>query len=95
MIKEALEKCNKTTKDISYVVMNQGDHRLFSHISHSLGIEESKIIQSYQTYGHIGGSDIFYGLYLLSQNQKLRKGDVIVMASSAVGYSWSATIIEV
>lgn len=95
MILNALSEANLCIDDVACLFMNQGDYGLIKKLSKLLNISESKIFKSYEQYGHMGGADIFYGMYTQMKHNQLKPGDIVVLASSAIGFSWSATVIKI
>ncbi len=95
MIKSAIKKANLRISDISYLLMNQGDHGLIKKIPDILNIPENKIFRSHENFGHMGGSDVFFGMKQLAKGSHLKPDDIIVLASSAIGFSWAATVIQI
>lgn len=94
-IQRVLSNVGLNTSDISYIFMNQGDHRLIPKLASLLAINENIIFQSFKTYGHMGGVDIFFGLKSCWEQSRIKSGDYCVLASSAVGFSWGAALIKI
>jgi len=44
--------------------------------------------------GHLGATDTLFGLAKILELEKIKPGNLIVLASSAVGFSWGATVIK-
>ncbi len=93
-IRKVLEKEGLEPSDIDHIFMNQADHKLLSRLAASLGISPDKIHASYRDHGHIGGSDIFLGLKTRENEGRIKKGDRILLSSSALGFSWGASLIR-
>jgi len=75
--------------------MNQGDHKLIDQLEFRLPIDREKIFRSSGCYGHMGASDCFFAYKDRLDKGAIKPGDHIVCASSAVGFSWGATVIRV
>jgi 3-oxoacyl-[acyl-carrier-protein] synthase-3 len=95
MIVSALQKINKNIHDVKYIVMNQGDHKLINKLIKRFDLHSNMIFRSHEEYGHLGGTDIFFGLKNLIENKSVFAGDLVVLASSAIGFSWGATVIQI
>ncbi len=93
-IRKVLELGGYREEDISYLFTNQVKHSTISAILETLGIPESKTFRSIAQYGHMGGADTVIGLLSFLEAKKIEKGDLVVLASSAAGFSWAATLIE-
>ena len=94
MIEKALDKAGLSVHQMTRLFMNQGDHRLIPKLAKRLQIPIDKIFCSFESYGHLGGSDIFFGLSTMERAGKIGRGDILVLASSAIGFSWSATVLR-
>ena len=87
------ERHNLKPGNIAKLFMNQGDHKLIHYLEDALKLKKDTIVRSHREFGHVGNSDI---LLNLEQNKKtLVSGDKIVFAASALGYSFSAALLEV
>ncbi|OGO96415.1 MAG: hypothetical protein A3F41_03155 [Coxiella sp. RIFCSPHIGHO2_12_FULL_44_14] len=94
VIRGALNNAGISVDRISHLFINQGDHYLINYISRILKIPDYKIYKSCQEYGHMGNADIFFGFFERQKNGEIFPGDIIVLASSAIGFSWGATVIQ-
>lgn len=94
MIREALKNAELKISDVDHLFMNQGDHKLIQYLSEALPLNPERIFRSHEHFGHLGGSDIFFGMSQRMQANEIKPGEIIVLASSAIGYSWSATVIK-
>lgn len=95
VIHSALRKSGLTIDDIKMVFMNQVSYQTLTKLEANLGGDKKLIHQTYAHYGHAGGSDVFLGFNEKYQDGSLVKGDKVVLATSGIGFSWSAVVIEV
>ncbi|MEA3240822.1 MAG: 3-oxoacyl-[acyl-carrier-protein] synthase III C-terminal domain-containing protein [Pseudomonadota bacterium] len=47
-----------------------------------------------QRFGHFGSQDIFFNIDLAVQDQKISKGDYIVMLTTGIGFTWGSAVIK-
>lgn len=94
MIRKALDLANLKVSDIDHLFMNQGDHRLIHKLEKSLPIASEKVFRSHAKSGHVGNTDCFLALKTRLDEGKIKPGQNIVVASSGVGFSWSASVIR-
>ncbi|MCK4379006.1 MAG: hypothetical protein KAW01_06660, partial [Deltaproteobacteria bacterium] len=47
-----------------------------------------------ERFGHFGSQDIFFNLDLAVQDQKISKGDYIVMLTTSIGFTWGSAVIR-
>lgn len=95
MIRTAVAEAGASLDNIRWIFMNQGDHRLGRRMSESLQFPLERIYRSYENYGHLGGCDVFFGLNEIQSQGLVKQGDLVVMASSAVGFSWGASVVRI
>jgi 3-oxoacyl-[acyl-carrier-protein] synthase III len=94
MIVSALRMAGLGVRDIDHLFMNQGDYKLIQRIADTLELPAEKVHRTYQRHGHLGGSDPFFGLKQTIDAGRIHPGEIIVLASSAIGFSWGATVIR-
>ncbi len=94
VIRTALEKAKLSLQDVKWFFINQGDHKLIDYLSKELAVSDSKIHKSYAQHGHMGGVDVFFGLCEKEKSGEIVPGDIVVLASSAIGFSWGASVIR-
>lgn len=94
MIRSALARAGVEPGAVAGVFMNQGDWRLTGFLSANLGIAPEAFQHTYEDFGHIGGSDVLLGLMQAQEAGRIRDGAPLVLASSAVGFSWGALVLK-
>lgn len=94
VILKALGEAGLATQDVNHLFINQGDQRLIKRLSVELAIPQDRIHKSYEDHGHMGGADVFFGMKARWDQGRIRRGDIVVLASSAVGFSWGATVLR-
>jgi 3-oxoacyl-[acyl-carrier-protein] synthase-3 len=80
--------------DIRYLLVNQVDRRIHERLLSSLGLAAEKSVFNYSRLGHMGCADTFIALADLRAQQRLRHGDVILLATSGAGFSWGITALR-
>jgi 3-oxoacyl-[acyl-carrier-protein] synthase-3 len=94
MIRAALGRAGVEPRAVAGVFMNQGDWRLTNYLSKNLGIAPEAFQRTHEEFGHIGGSDVLLGLMKAQESGRIRENDHVVLASSAVGFSWGALVLK-
>jgi len=94
VIRTALGRAGVKLDAVAGVFMNQGDWRLIDHLSANLGIAGAAFQRTHENFGHIGGSDVLLGLMKAQESGRIQENDYLVMASSAVGFSWGALVLK-
>ncbi|MDJ0591086.1 MAG: 3-oxoacyl-[acyl-carrier-protein] synthase III C-terminal domain-containing protein [Pleurocapsa sp. MO_226.B13] len=92
-IVKALTKSNLSLEDLDFLFTNQVKISLSHRISKAVGLNREQIYISLPKYGHLGAVDTLFGLAKTLENEQINFGDVVVLASSAAGFSWAALAI--
>jgi 3-oxoacyl-[acyl-carrier-protein] synthase III len=92
VISGSLQSSDLNMTDCKALCMNQGDWKLRQFIQKETNIPW--IQDSHSTHGHLGGSDVFYGLEVLEKDNLSKTNDYIVLASSGLGYSWTGQVVR-
>ncbi|MGC4806564.1 3-oxoacyl-ACP synthase III family protein [Micromonospora sp. DT233] len=80
--------------DVRYFLINQGDRNMHERVLGALGVPAQRSVFNYHRYGHMGGSDPFIALGQLLDEGRLASGDVVLVASSGMGFSWGVTALR-
>lgn len=94
VIETALERGGLSPRRIDYLFLNQGDRNLVRDIQDHFSVPDSRMHNTFADYGHIGGVDTFLALENLARGQRLSPGEHVVIGSSAIGFSWGATVLR-
>jgi 3-oxoacyl-[acyl-carrier-protein] synthase III len=91
---DTLTALRLTTADVRYFLINQGDRTVQERVLEALGIPAERSVFNYHRYGHLGTSDPLIALGELLDEGRLSSGDVVLVASSGMGYSWGVTALR-
>jgi 3-oxoacyl-[acyl-carrier-protein] synthase-3 len=94
VIKRSLEKSGYSIQDIDFLLTNQVKQSLSKQILRSLGLEDNQTFISLPEYGHLGAVDTLFGLAKIIEERKIKPGNLVVLASSAAGFSWAALTVK-
>ncbi len=94
VIREALEKSGYTEADIDHLFTNQVKKSTTDALLAGLGLDESRTVRTMREYGHMGPVDTLFCLALARETGRIRPGDLVVMAGSAIGFTWAALVLE-
>ena len=47
-----------------------------------------------ELYGHLASSDTLLGLAQTLDAGRIQEGDLVVLASSGIGFHWAATVVQ-
>jgi 3-oxoacyl-[acyl-carrier-protein] synthase-3 len=89
---ELMERNNLTADDISWLVPHQANKRIIDATAHRMGLSGEKVMINIQRYGNTTAGTI--PLCLWDWENKLNKGDNLVLAAFGGGFTWGATWVK-
>ncbi|MEA2038834.1 MAG: 3-oxoacyl-[acyl-carrier-protein] synthase III C-terminal domain-containing protein [Thermodesulfobacteriota bacterium] len=95
VVRGALKKCSLNPSDVSYFDMVNNNLKVQKAILKELGISVDASSARYlQKFGHFGAQDIFLNLDMAVREKKIKKGDIIVMLTAGIGFSWGSAVFQ-
>ena len=94
VIHKSLDKSGYYIQDIDILLTNQVKRSLSERILEYLGLKNHQTFISLAEYGHLGAADTLFGLGKILESHKIKSGNLIVLASSAAGFSWGALTVK-
>jgi 3-oxoacyl-[acyl-carrier-protein] synthase III len=89
---ELMEKNNLTSEDIAWLVPHQANLRIIDATANRMGLSSEKVMINIQRFGNTTAATI--PLCLWEWEQKLKKGDNIILASFGGGFTWGAIWVK-
>jgi 3-oxoacyl-[acyl-carrier-protein] synthase-3 len=94
VIKKSVLNSGYQTPDISWLLTNQIKKTRVLDILAELGLDEKKTRSTMKNFGSIGPGDTLFALALQYEDALIRPGDIVVLASSGIGFTWGAQVIR-
>ncbi len=95
VLNKLLNKNKLKITDISFISIVNANLKLLELIAEELNYPIEKTNAEYiKKYGHIGGFDIFYNIFLAKQEKIISPGDKIILLNAGIGFTWGAALIE-
>ena len=94
VILEVLEKNHLRLEDIRYFLLHQANRRIIEAVARRLGIAVEKFPMNVAHCGNTSSASIPILLDELNHEEKLQKGDQLVLAGFGAGLTWGATVVE-
>ena len=94
IINDVLRKSGYTAGDIDYLFMNQVKRSLTQDIMAGVGLDLSRTMITMKIYGHMGSVDTLFALARAQEEGWVRPGNLVVLAGSAIGFTWAATTLK-
>ena len=89
---EIMDRNNLTSDDIKYLVPHQANKRIIDATARRMGVDDSKVMLNIEKYGNTTAATI--PLCLWDYQDKLAKGDNLVLAAFGGGFTWGAMYLK-
>ena len=89
---EIAEKNNLTHDDITWIVPHQANLRIIDATAKRLGVDMNKVMINIQKYGNTSAGTI--PICLWEWEDKLKKGDNLILAAFGAGFTWGAIYLK-
>ncbi|MBX2923063.1 MAG: ketoacyl-ACP synthase III [Chitinophagaceae bacterium] len=89
---ELLQRNQLTGDDIAWLVPHQANKRIIDATANRIGLPAEKVMLNIQRFGNTTAGTI--PLCLWEWQDKLKKGDKLVLAAFGGGFTWGATLIK-
>ncbi|GAB4328210.1 MAG: ketoacyl-ACP synthase III [Bacteroidales bacterium] len=89
---EIMEKNNLTADDVAWLVPHQANLRIIDATARRMGLSRDKVMINIQKYGNTTNATIPMCLY--EWEERLKKGDNIILAAFGGGFTWGAIWIR-
>jgi len=89
---EIMEKNNLTGDDVAWLVPHQANKRIIDATARRMGVSDEKVMLNIQKYGNTTSGTI--PLCLWEWENKLKKGDNIILAAFGGGFTWGSIFIK-
>lgn len=89
---ELMQRNNLTADDIAWLVPHQANKRIIDATANRMGLPAEKVMINIQRYGNTTAGTL--PLCLWDWQDRLNKGDNIVLAAFGGGFTWGATLIK-
>ena len=86
------EKCNM--EDIDLFVFHQASKLVIDNLKRLLKLSNEKVFENYQLVGNTVSSSIPIALSQAKDDNRVKKGSIVMLVGFGVGLSWGATLIR-
>ena len=93
-ITQVLEKNGTEKAEIKYYVLHQANSRIIQSVAKRLKEGEEKFPVNLERHGNTSAASIPILLDEMNRDQRLEKGDKIVMSGFGAGLTWGAVLLE-
>lgn len=89
---EVMERNNLTNEDVAFLVPHQANKRIIDATARRAGLPEEKVMVNIQKYGNTTNGTI--PLCLWEWEDKLKKGDNLLLAAFGGGFAWGSIYLK-
>ena len=94
VIHECLEKNNLELSDIDMLIPHQANSRITQMVQKKLGLNDNQVYSNIHKYGNTTAASIPIALSEAINEDKISKGDYVVLAAFGSGFTWASSIIK-
>ncbi|HWG57891.1 MAG TPA: beta-ketoacyl-ACP synthase III [Candidatus Acidoferrales bacterium] len=91
---QVLERNGVSSRDLALVVPHQANLRIIRAMQERLGVDDSKVLVNIDRYGNTTAATIPLGLCDAVKEQRLRKGDLVLLIAVGAGYTTGAVLLR-
>ncbi len=92
VVKEVMRRNNLTNDDIAWIVPHQANLRIIESVASMTDFPMEKVMVNIQKYGNTTAGTL--PLCLWEYEDRLKKGDYIILTAFGGGYTWGATLVR-
>jgi len=89
---EVMERNGLTGSDITWLVPHQANRRIIDATANMMDLDHSKVMLNIHKYGNTTSGTL--PLCLWDWEDKLKKGDTLILAAFGGGFTWGATYVK-
>ena len=89
-----LAKNGLTGKDVDCFIAHQANRRIITATAERLGMPLDKVIINIERFGNTTAGTIPLAMQTALEDQKLKKGDVVLLAAVGAGFTSGATLLR-
>ena len=94
VVNDLLKKEKYKIEDIDLFVFHQASKLVIDNIKRLLKLPDQKVYENYQLVGNTVSSSIPIALAQAKDDNRLKKGSIVMIVGFGVGLSWGATLIR-
>ena len=91
---ETLQKANLTVDDIDLLIPHQANLRILNLVAERLKIPLEKVIITVENHANTSAASIPLALDFANKNNKIKKGDLIVLEALGGGLTWGSIALR-
>jgi 3-oxoacyl-[acyl-carrier-protein] synthase-3 len=93
-VHEALKQNGLRLEDIHLLVPHQANRRINEAVAVQLGLPPEKVFHNIEKLGNTTAASIPLALYDAEREGKLKRGDLVLLASFGAGFTWASALVR-
>ena len=94
VINEALEANSLTTENIDLLIPHQANLRITQMVQKRLGLSDDQVFSNIHKYGNTTAATIPIALAEAFNEDRIKEGDLLVLAAFGAGFTWASAIMK-
>ncbi|MCC5015861.1 MULTISPECIES: beta-ketoacyl-ACP synthase III [Legionella] len=94
VVDEVLQTCHLQKSDINWLIPHQANIRIIQGIAKKLSLPMSQVIVTIENQGNTSAASIPLALDYSIREQRIRRGDLLLLESFGGGMTWGAMVIR-
>ncbi len=94
LVRQTLKRAGRPLTDVRHLLVNQNDRNVQDRLLQALDLPPQRSVFNHERLGHMGCADTAIALRQVWDRGELADGDLILLATSGMGFSWSVTALE-
>ena len=94
IVDEILAASNLQKSDITWLVPHQANIRIIQAIAKKLSLPMSQVIVTVENHGNTSAASIPLALDLSVREQRIKRGDLLLLESFGGGMTWGAMVLR-
>lgn len=91
---ESLKEANLSVEDIDLLIPHQANIRILESVATKLGIGEDKVIKVLENHANTSAASIPLAIDYAVKNNRVKKGDIVVLEALGGGLTWGAVTLK-
>src|SRR5438270_2332068 len=92
--RQVLHEAGLTTSDVNLFIPHQANQRLTDAVSELLNVDEAKVFSNIAQHGNTSSASIPIGLDECVESGRVKKDDIVLMASFGGGFTWGSVVMR-
>ncbi len=91
---EALNKAGKKPEDLDMFIPHQANLRISQFVQKQFNLPDEKVFNNIQKYGNTTAASIVIALSEAIQQNKVKRGDLVLLSAFGSGFTWGSVLFE-